>query len=106
MPVIEKSFSVTYINNLFYSVGLQFEEIHEKYLRPKALTENLDNSSWNDKTQIWVRSDSSSADTLAFIQGTILGTIPSNDNNNKVQVKLFNGKVGDASKECGNIYYI
>ena len=73
-------------------MGLQFDETVERYLRPKALTENLDNSSWNDKTQVWIRTDSSSADTLAFVQGTLLQTTGINDNN-KVPVKLFNGKV-------------
>lgn len=69
-------------------MGLQFDEIVERYLRPKALSENLDNSTWNDKTQVWVRTDSSSADTLAFVQGTVL-----EEQDSKVQVKLFNGKV-------------
>lgn len=69
-------------------MGLQFDEIVEKYLRPRALVENLDTSTWNDKAQVWVRTDSSSADTLAFIQGTVL-----EENNSRAQVKLFNGKV-------------
>lgn len=73
-------------------MGLQFEEIVEKYLRPRALTENLDTSTWNDKAHVWVRTNSSSADTLAFVQGTVL-----EENNSKVQVKLFNGKVTRSS---------
>ena len=71
---------------------LQFDESVERYLRPRALTENLDNSSWNDKTQVWIRTDSSSADTLAFIQGTLIEA-PEGNNSKKVPVKLFNGKV-------------
>lgn len=67
---------------------MQVEEIVERFLRPKALTDNLDNSTWNDKAQVWVRTDSSSAETLAFIQGTLIET-----SDQKVQVKLFNGKV-------------
>ncbi len=69
-------------------MGLQFDEIVEKYLRPRALVENLDTSTWNDKAQVWVRNDSSSADTLAFVQGTVL-----EENNSRAQVKLFNGRV-------------
>lgn len=69
-------------------MGVKFDEIVERYLRPKVLTENLDNSTWNDKTQVWIRADLSSADTLAFIQGTIL-----EQKDSSVQVKLFNGKV-------------
>ena len=69
-------------------VVIQFDEIVEKYLRPRALTENLDHSTWSDKAQVWVRTDSSSPDTLAFIQGTVL-----EEKNHSIQVKLFNGKV-------------
>jgi hypothetical protein len=70
-------------------VAIQFDEIVERYLRPKALTKNLDNSTWNDKTQVWVRTDSSSHDTLAFMQGSLM----EEKENGMVQVKLFNGKV-------------
>lgn len=81
-------------------VVLQFDEIVEKYLRPRALTENLDTSTWNDKTQVWIRTDSSSADTLAFVQGTLLeATEGSINNNNKASVKLFNGKVNKPEME-------
>lgn len=69
-------------------MAIQFDEIVERYLRPKALSENLDNSTWNDKTQVWVRTDSSSSDALAFIQGTLL-----EQKDQLAQVKLFNGKV-------------
>jgi len=74
-------------------VAIQFDEIVERYLRPKALTENLDNSTWNDKTQVWVRTDSSSPDTLAFMQGSLI----EEKENGIVKVKLFNGKVGKES---------
>ena len=85
---------------------LQFDEIVERYLRPRALTENLDNSSWNDKTQVWIRTESSSADTLAFVQGTLFEATEinnnnnnvKNNNNNMVQVKLFNGKVNNPKR--------
>ncbi len=68
---------------------IQFDEIVERFLRPKALSENLDNSTWNDKTQVWVRTDSSSPDTLAFMQGSLM----EERSNGTVQIKLFNGKV-------------
>lgn len=74
-------------------MGLQFDEIVERYLRPRALTENLDNSTWNDKTQVWIRTDSSSADTLAFVQGSLIESTSTTDK--RVQVKLFNGKVNN-----------
>ena len=74
-------------------MGLQFDEIVERYLRPRALTENLDNSTWNDKTQVWIRTDSSSADTLAFVQGSLIESTSTADK--KIQVKLFNGKVNN-----------
>ena len=70
-------------------MSLQFDEIVEKYLRPKALTDNLNTSTWNDKTQVWIRVDSSSSDVLAFVQGSVL----EKQENSKVQVKLANGKV-------------
>ncbi len=69
-------------------MAIQFEDVVERYLRPKALNENLDHSSWSDKAQVWVRTNSSSPDTLAFIQGTVL-----DQKEQTVQVKLFNGKV-------------
>lgn len=65
---------------------IQFEEIVERYLRPKALNENLDHSTWSDKAQVWVKAESSSADS--FLQGTIL-----EQNGQVAQVKLSNGKV-------------
>lgn len=72
-------------------MAIQFDEIVERYLRPKALSENLDNSTWNDNKQVWVRvrSDPSSPDTLAFMQGSLI----EEHENGMVQVKLLNGKV-------------
>lgn len=68
---------------------VQFDEIIEKFLRPRELTDNLDHSTWSDETQVWIRTDSSSSDVLAFMQGSLIEKV----NESKVQVKLFNGKV-------------
>ena len=81
-------------------MAIQFEDILERYLRPKALNENLDHSSWRDKAQVWVRTNSSSPDdTLAFIQGTVI-----DQKEQTIQVKLFNGKVIQTTIiECLNL---
>lgn len=71
---------------------IQFEEIVEKYLRPKALSENLDHSSWSDKAQVWVKlGNTNGSEACAFQLGTIL-----EQNDRFSQVKLSSGKVNKA----------
>ncbi len=74
-----------------------FEEVIEKFLRPKALAENFDHSTWSDERSVWILSSALGLETDAedgpvFVPGSLVSNAQSIDSQ-IVQVKLSNGKV-------------
>lgn len=71
-----------------------FDEIVEKFLRPKALAENFDHSTWSDERAVWILSEAlglpAGEDDPVFVPANLISTPSTADT---AQVKLANGKV-------------
>lgn len=75
-----------------------FEEVVEKYLRPKALTENFDHSTWSDERAVWILNEAvegmaSGEAAPVFSSASLVESGPQES-----QVKLANGKVKGSSR--------
>lgn len=81
-----------------------FEEVVEKFLRPRALEESFDHSTWSDERNVWVLSEAldvnaEGAEGPVFTPATLNeaggggGGIIMSTTANTLQIKLVNGKV-------------
>jgi hypothetical protein len=76
-----------------------FEEVIEKFLRPKALSENFDHSTWSDERSVWILSSALGLDVAAseegpvFVAGNLISASQQPGSDDLIPVKLANGKV-------------
>jgi len=67
---------------------MDFSEIQERYLRPRALAENIDHSTWSDEAKVWVKQqEAQSNQEPLFLMGSVL-----KQEGEEVEVKLFTGQ--------------
>lgn len=63
-----------------------FDEVVERFLRPRALQECLDSSTWSDETHVWMRTDGVASDASVFVPGCVVSRA-----DGKISVRLHHG---------------